>query len=52
MKTDTLELAVSTLENESRFRTSKHRATSSYRFDMSGVLLRQALSAAWERSHR
>lgn len=52
MSPDTIKLGVTSLENESKFRTSKHRATSTYRFEMSGVLFNQALTAAWERTHR
>ncbi len=34
---------------QARFRTSRHRATKEYRQHMAGVLLREALTAAWER---
>jgi carbon-monoxide dehydrogenase medium subunit len=42
--------AIQALLGEARFRTSPHRATAEYRQDMSGVLLRHTLAAAWERS--
>jgi len=38
------------LLSEARFRTSPHRATAEYRTHLAGVLLRQTLQTAWERT--
>ncbi|MBN1146231.1 MAG: FAD binding domain-containing protein [Anaerolineales bacterium] len=46
----TLKRAIEALLAESHFRTSPHRATADYRRHMAGVLLRETLSAAWERA--
>lgn len=42
--------AKKTILKESKFRSSRHRATSEYRQHICGVLLEQALKSAWERS--
>ncbi|GAB4474585.1 MAG: xanthine dehydrogenase FAD-binding subunit XdhB [Anaerolineales bacterium] len=46
----TLREAEQTLQAEARFRTSPHRATSEYRYHLAGILLRQTLQTAWERT--
>lgn len=38
------------LLSEARFRTSPHRATADYRTHLAGILLRQTLQTAWERT--
>jgi xanthine dehydrogenase FAD-binding subunit len=43
-------LALEALLAESHFRTSPHRSTSEYRYHLAGVLLKETLSAAWERT--
>ncbi len=45
-----LDNARQTLLGEARFRTSPHRATAEYRRHLSGVLLEETLTTAWERS--
>lgn len=45
-----IEAALEALLGEAHFRTSPHRATAEYRRQVAGALLRQALTAAWERS--
>jgi len=45
-----IEAALQVLLEHVHFRTSKHRATQAYREEMSGVLLRDTLRLAWERS--
>ena len=45
-----LQQAVECLAGEARFRTSPHRATQEYRRHLSGVLLSEVLSTAWERA--
>jgi carbon-monoxide dehydrogenase medium subunit len=45
-----LDNARQTLLGEVRFRTSPHRATAEYRRHLSGVLLEETLTTAWERS--
>jgi CO/xanthine dehydrogenase FAD-binding subunit len=47
---ETLELAAQVLLSEAHFRTSPHRSSAQYRQHLSGVLLRQVLSTAWERA--
>lgn len=42
--------ALDELLKEARFRTSPHRATVEYRRHLAGVLLQEALSAAWQRA--
>jgi len=45
-----IEQAVELLIDQSKFRTSRHRATSEYRQKMAKVILRDALSIAWDRA--
>jgi len=45
-----IEYAIKALLDEAQFRTSRHRATAGYRSEMALVLLKETLSAAWERS--
>ncbi len=45
-----LDNARQSLLGEARFRTSPHRATAEYRRHLSGVLLEETLTTAWERS--
>jgi len=47
---DVLESAYQVLLEKVNFRTSKHRATQAYRQEMAGVLLRETLHFAWQRS--
>jgi xanthine dehydrogenase FAD-binding subunit len=47
---EALEEARQALISEARFRTSPHRATAEYRRHLSGVLLEETLTTAWERS--
>jgi CO/xanthine dehydrogenase FAD-binding subunit len=35
---------------ETHFRTSPHRSTAEYRHHLAGVLLKETLSAAWDRT--
>ncbi len=42
--------AYAILLEEANFRTSRHRASQEYRQEMAGVLLKDTLKAAWERS--
>ncbi|PWH18384.1 MAG: hypothetical protein DDG59_06325 [Anaerolineae bacterium] len=44
--------AENALLSEARFRTSPHRATAEYRIHLAGVLLRQTLQIAWERTEK
>ena len=48
--TAVLEEARQALLGEARFRTSPHRATAEYRRHLSGVLLEETLTTAWERT--
>ncbi len=45
-----LDLALETLLAEVSFRTSPHRASAEYRQDQAGVLLKEAITAAWDRA--
>jgi carbon-monoxide dehydrogenase medium subunit len=45
-----IEQALEVLLGESRFRTSPHRATLTYRREMAGVLLKDTLQSAWQRA--
>lgn len=45
-----LEQATPVLLNEATFRTSAHRATAEYRQHLTGVLLKETLLSAWERT--
>lgn len=45
-----LDECIQTLLEEASFRTSRHRATQSYRHHMAGVLLEETLSVAWRAS--
>lgn len=45
-----VEVAYQMILEQVSFRTSKHRATKAYREEMAGVLLRETLQLAWERS--
>ncbi len=45
-----VEAAYKMILDQVSFRTSKHRATQAYREEMAGVLLRETLQLAWERS--
>ncbi len=47
---ETLENALEALLQEARFRTSRYRATLAYRRHLAGILLRDALSVAWQRA--
>lgn len=47
---ETLSAAGKALQAEARFRTSPHRATAEYRYHLAGILLRQTLQTAWERT--
>lgn len=47
---ETLSEAEKALQAEARFRTSPHRATAEYRYHLAGILLRQTLQTAWERT--
>lgn len=47
---DGLEAAVTALLDQIRFRTSPHRSTAEYRRHLSGVLLQETLSLAWQRA--
>lgn len=47
---ETLADAEKALQAEARFRTSPHRATAEYRYHLAGVLLRQTLQTAWQRT--
>jgi CO/xanthine dehydrogenase FAD-binding subunit len=42
--------ALEALLNEAHFRTSPHRATAGYRHHLTGVLLEEALTTAWQRA--
>jgi carbon-monoxide dehydrogenase medium subunit len=50
--TETINQAQKTLLEEANFRTSKYRSTKNYREKMAGLLLRDTLSEAYERSLR
>jgi CO/xanthine dehydrogenase FAD-binding subunit len=45
-----IERALASLLSEVSFRTSPHRATADYRIIQAGVLLKEALSSAWDRA--
>jgi carbon-monoxide dehydrogenase medium subunit len=47
---ENLACAEAALLDEARFRTSPHRATTEYRRQMAGVLLREVILAAWDRT--
>ncbi len=47
---ETLDEAEKALLAEARFRTSPHRATAEYRVHLAGILLRQTLQTAWQRT--
>lgn len=47
-----LDQAVEILRGTMHFRTSARRATSEYRFHLSGILLRDVIQVAWERASR
>jgi carbon-monoxide dehydrogenase medium subunit len=47
---DTLPLALKTLLDEVHFRSSPYRASAEYRRELVAVLLKNALSSAWERA--
>ncbi|RPH63045.1 MAG: xanthine dehydrogenase family protein subunit M [Chloroflexi bacterium] len=47
---ETLPLALQTLLDEVRFRTSPQRATAEYRRELVGTLLKDAFETAWERA--
>jgi carbon-monoxide dehydrogenase medium subunit len=47
---EVIEAALAALLGEASFRTSRHRANEDYRRQMAGVLLRDALGAAWARA--
>ncbi len=46
----TLNAAVEALLREARFRTSRYRATETYRRHLAGILLRETVGKAWERA--
>ena len=52
MQPEILERAKIAMCEEARFRTSSHRATSEYRYHLSGVLLEQVIHKAWTRAIR
>jgi carbon-monoxide dehydrogenase medium subunit len=45
-----IDLALTELLNEARFRTSPHRATAEYRRHVAGVLLEETLTSAWRQA--
>lgn len=47
----TLNAAVEALLREARFRTSRYRATETYRRHLAGILLRETVGKAWERAN-
>jgi len=47
---ETIAPSLDVLLAETRFRTSPHRATAEYRRRLAGVLLEDALQAAWQRA--
>ncbi len=47
---ENLELATQILLSEASFRTSAHRATAEYRRHLAGVLLKETLLTAWQRT--
>jgi len=47
---EVIEAALAALLEEASFRNSRHRASEDYRRQMAGVLLRDALGAAWARA--
>ena len=47
---NSLTAAKKALLGEARFRTSPHRATAEYRRQLSGILLEETITTAWERS--
>jgi carbon-monoxide dehydrogenase medium subunit len=50
MDDQALNVALQALLSDARFRTSPHRATEEYRRHLAGVLLRETVEAAWQRS--
>lgn len=52
LNTQTIANAKDKLSNESRFRTSPHRASSAYRLELSHTLLEDTLLIAWQRAEQ
>ena len=46
----TLDAALEALLREARFRTSRYRATETYRRHLAGILLRETIRTAWQRA--
>ncbi len=47
---ETMDMAIKALQDESKFRTSRHRATAPYRYRMADYLFREVLQSAYQRA--